>query len=54
MSILSGKNRTDFDLIIEKESSYRSYKIGDLEVMTNLSSGRFDDSLKTAIIKASG
>jgi hypothetical protein len=48
---LTGKNRTDFDLIIEKESSYRSYKIGDLEVMTNLSSGRFDDSLKTAIIK---
>ncbi|WP_341537937.1 aminopeptidase [Flavobacterium aquariorum] len=48
---LSGKNRTDFDLIIEKESSYRKYKIGDFEVMTNLSSGRFDDSLKTAIIK---
>jgi hypothetical protein len=48
---LSGKNKTDFDLIIEKESSYRTYKIGDLEVMTNISSGRFDDSLKTAIIK---
>jgi hypothetical protein len=48
---LTGQNRTDFDLIIEKESSYRSYKIGNLEVMTNLSSGRLDDSLKTAIIK---
>jgi len=48
---LTGKNRTDFDLIIEKESSYRSYKIGDLEVITNLSSGRFEDSLKTSIIK---
>jgi len=47
---LSGKNRTDFDLIIEKESSYKSYKIGDLEVLTNISSGRFSDSLRTAII----
>jgi hypothetical protein len=48
---LAGQNRTDFDLIIEKESSYRSYKFGDLEIMTNISSGNFDDSLKTAIIK---
>ncbi|MDR6844372.1 aminopeptidase [Flavobacterium granuli] len=48
---LSGQNRTDFELIIENESSYRSYKIGDLEVMTNISSARFDDSLKAAIIK---
>jgi len=47
---LSGKKRTDFDLIIEKESSYKSYKIGNLEVATNLGSGRFSDSLKTAII----
>jgi hypothetical protein len=48
---LTGKNRTDIDLIIEKESSYSSYKIGDLEVMTNIGSGRFNDSLKTVIIK---
>jgi hypothetical protein len=48
---LSGRNRTDFDLIIEKESSYKSYKVGDLEVLTNLNSGRFNDSLKTTIIK---
>ncbi|WP_369410679.1 aminopeptidase [Flavobacterium taihuense] len=48
---LTGKNRADFELIIEKESSYRSYKIGDLEVMTNISSGRFNDSLKAGIIK---
>ncbi|KFC58375.1 hypothetical protein FEM08_28520 [Flavobacterium gilvum] len=47
---LSGKNRTDFDLIIEKESSYRSYKIGDLEIMSNIGSSRFEDSLKTTII----
>lgn len=47
---LTGKNRTDFDLIIEKESSYRTYKIGDLEIASNITSNRFDDSLKTAII----
>nr|WP_281229066.1 aminopeptidase [Flavobacterium aquiphilum] len=48
---LSGKKRTDFDLIVEKESSYKSYKIGDLEVITNLGSGRFSDTLKTTMIK---
>lgn len=48
---LTGKNRADIDIIIEKESSYISYTIGDLEVMTNISSGRFSDSLKSAIIK---
>jgi hypothetical protein len=48
---LTGKNRKDFDLIIEKESSYRSYKIGDLEVLSNIGSGRFNDSLKAGIIK---
>jgi hypothetical protein len=48
---LTGKNRADIDLIIEKESSYRSYKIGDLEVITNISSTRFSDTLKSEIIK---
>jgi hypothetical protein len=47
---LTGKNRTDFDLIIEKESSYTSYKIGNLELMTNIGSGAFSDSLKSVII----
>lgn len=47
---LTGKNRADFDLIIEKETSYRSYKIGNLEILTNISSGRISDSLKTALI----
>jgi hypothetical protein len=48
---LSGKNRNDFDLIIEKESSYTSFKIDNLEVFINIRSGRFNDSLKTKIIE---
>ncbi len=48
---LSGKNRTDVDLIIEKESTYKSYKIGNLEVITNLrSSGKVSDSVRTELI----
>ncbi|PWA06326.1 aminopeptidase [Flavobacterium laiguense] len=48
---LTGKNIPDFSLIIEKDPTYKSYKIGDLEVLTNINSGKFKDSLKTAIIK---
>ena len=48
---LTGKNRADIDLIIEKGSSYASYKVGDLEIISNIQSGRFDDSLKAQIIK---
>nr|WP_100433645.1 aminopeptidase [Flavobacterium sp. 1] len=48
---LTGKNRNDIDLIIEKESSYTSFKINNLEVFTNIRSGRFNDSLKTKIIE---
>jgi hypothetical protein len=47
---LTGKNRTDFELIIEKESSYNSFKVGNLEVISNIKSGKFNDSLKAAII----
>lgn len=48
---LTGKNRNDIDLIIEKESSYTSFKVNNLEVFTNIRSGRFNDSLKTKIIE---
>ena len=48
---LTGKNRNDIDLIVEKESSYSIFKINNLEVFTNIRSGRFNDSLKTQIIK---
>ncbi|REG99549.1 hypothetical protein C8P67_104168 [Flavobacterium aquicola] len=48
---LTGKNRSDFDLIIEKESSYSSFRINNLEVFTNIKSGKFNDSLKSQIIK---
>lgn len=49
--LLSGKNRIDFEIIIEKESSYSSFKAGDLEVFSNLRNGRFNDSLKTVLTK---
>jgi hypothetical protein len=48
---LTGKNIPDFSLIIEKESSYKSFKVGDLEIITNLRSGaKVNDSIKTLII----
>lgn len=48
---LIGKNRNDIDLIIEKESSYNSFKFNNLEIFTNIKSGRFSDSLKIKIIE---
>ena len=48
---LTGKNRNNFDLIIEKESSYTNFKVGNLEVFTNIRSGRFNDSLKKKIVE---
>ncbi|MGQ7947519.1 aminopeptidase [Flavobacterium sp. WC2509] len=48
---LTGKNRNDIDLIIEKESTYTQFKVNNLEVFTNIRSGRFSDSLKSQIIK---
>ncbi|HSD08004.1 aminopeptidase [Flavobacterium sp.] len=48
---LIGKNRNDIDLIIEKASSYTSYKVDNIEIFSNIQSGRFDDSLKAQIIK---
>jgi hypothetical protein len=48
---LSAKNTTDFSFIIEKQSSYKSYKVGDLEIITNLRSGnKVNDSIKSIII----
>lgn len=47
---LIAKNRIDFDLIIEKKSSYNKFKVGDLEVIYNISSSAFNDSIKNAII----
>jgi hypothetical protein len=48
---LTGRNKNDVDLIIEKESSYSSLKINNLEVFTNIRSGRFNDSVKKKIIE---
>ncbi|WP_348797270.1 aminopeptidase [Flavobacterium adhaerens] len=50
-AILTGKNRTNFDLIIEKKSSYTKFKVNNLEVFNNINSGRFNDSLKAKIIE---
>lgn len=48
---LTGKNRNDFELILEKESTYSSFKVNNLEVISNLKSGKFNDSIKSQIIK---
>jgi hypothetical protein len=48
---LTGKNRTDIELIIEKESSFSIFKVGNLEVFSNIRTGRFNDSLKTTLTK---
>jgi hypothetical protein len=48
---LTGRNIPDFSLIIEKKSSYESFKVGDLEIITNLrSSSKVEDSQKALII----
>jgi hypothetical protein len=46
----SGKNRTDFNFIIEKQNSYRSYTSNGLEVLSNLSSKKLDEIQKAVII----
>ncbi len=48
---LNGKNRREFDLIIEEKSTYKNYKVGDLEVATNLDSSKLNDSITEKLIK---
>lgn len=47
---LSGKNRTDFNLFIEKQNSFRSYENGSLEVLTNLKNKKISEIQKAIII----
>lgn len=46
----SGKNRTDFNLFIEKQNSFKSYEIGSVEVLTNLRTKKLDEIQKAIII----
>jgi len=48
---LKGENKTDFNIIIEEKSSYKSFKVGNLEVITNLDSSKLNDSITATIIK---
>ncbi|WP_289666214.1 aminopeptidase [Flavobacterium panacagri] len=46
----SGKNRTDFSLYIEKQSTFRTYDNSLLEVETNLKNKKIDEIQKAIII----
>ncbi|MWB93167.1 aminopeptidase [Flavobacterium sp. GA093] len=46
----SGNNRTDFNLFIEKNTSFKSFQNNDLEILTNLKSKKTDDFQKALII----
>lgn len=48
---LTGKNRVDIQLFITKHSSYQSYKLKNLEIVSNLDSKHLQTSLKKDIIK---
>ena len=39
----SGKNRTDFNLILEKQNSFRSYSNGDWEVLSDLKNKKINE-----------
>ena len=46
----SGNNRTDFNLFIEKQNSFRSYKSGDLEVLSDLKTKKLNEIQKAIVI----
>ncbi|MFB9109377.1 aminopeptidase [Flavobacterium gyeonganense] len=46
----SGNSRTDFNLFIEKQNTFKSYNNGELEVLTNLKNKRLDEIQKAIII----
>jgi len=47
--VLTGKNRNDFTLFIEKQNSFKNYENGSLQVLTNLTNKRLTD-IQSAII----
>lgn len=48
--LYSGKNRTDFNLFIEKQNNFVSYENGSLEVLTNLKNKKVSEIQKAIII----
>jgi hypothetical protein len=47
----SGNNRTDFNLFIEKQNSFRSYTTEDLEVLSDLKTKKLNEIQRAIIIK---
>lgn len=47
---ITGKNRTDFNIFIEKQNSFTSYDNGSIQVLTNLKSKKTDEIQKAIII----
>jgi hypothetical protein len=47
---LSGKNRTDFNLVLESKPSFKSFKNNNLEVFTNLESKKLTDIEKAILV----
>src|SRR5690606_18281541 len=48
--VLEGKNRTDFNIVIEQDITFNRYKNSIAEVYTNLKENRLDDIQKAVII----
>ena len=46
----SGNNRTDFNLFIEKQNSFRSYTTGSLEVLSDLKTKKLDEIQRAIVI----
>ncbi len=48
--LFSGNNRTDFNLFIEKQNSFKSYRNGDLEVLSDLKTKKLNEIQRAIII----
>ncbi|MBS7254906.1 gluzincin family metallopeptidase [Flavobacterium branchiicola] len=48
--LFSGKNRTDFSLIIEKQNNFRSYDNGTIEVLSDLKNKKISEIQKAVVI----
>ncbi|MDR7212149.1 hypothetical protein J2W48_004106 [Flavobacterium piscis] len=48
--LFSGNHRTDFNLFIEKQNSFKSYENGSIEILTNLKNKKLDEIQKAIII----
>ena len=48
--LFSGSNRTDFNLFIEKQNSFKSYTTGDLEVLSDLKTKKLNEIQRAIVI----